>query len=223
MSEAKQEDFSGHTEFIAEAVRGYRSWYLTLSVPASGEPHHYLTPIHIARNKNAWEYTEQKYALATCSNKHRAAQPPDVCRCGFYSWYYPDKNWGEPFNNTDYLVFGVIESGGRIQFGTLGIRSEKARVLAISPFNEPNSQVNYQALAKRYDAKFFKSRKELIKAFPPQDFKNILGEEPKELHAKVEEKREKELQKQLALFRECLYEALEGYAKEIGVSWQRPN
>jgi hypothetical protein len=62
----------------------------------------------------------------------------EYCSCGFYAYY------GEQEHQYNGQIAGVIEGYGETLVGTQGFRSEKARILALAPYN------HYQAT---YDKK----------------------------------------------------------------------
>lgn len=123
----------GTTPLIMGSVRGVRAWRFEKGKLES--PH---------ANGNYWTQGEQ---IARCGNRpikygrltdldtpwvfNRIPRPKHLknCMCGFYACYWDEVDqvhdtWG---------VVGVIEGYGQTALGTLGFRSEKAKIVALAP------------------------------------------------------------------------------------------
>lgn len=97
-------------------------------------------------------------------------RPHEGCGCGYWGYWRPN---GHAFYNfgADELVFGVAEVGGRVRVGDVGVRAEKARILAVAapPKLWPPLREQYP------DIELFGGRRSLLRAYPPQDVSGLIG------------------------------------------------
>lgn len=156
---------------VAGMLRGYRTWRLAgRTDPRGGLP---LTAV--TRRDVRW----QPEMRATCVRPADGApimpeQPPGGghvapaggCECGLYGWYQPDDTAILAGN-----VFGVIEASGVVILGERGFRAERARVRAVA--------TRRRRVAARCEAagvEVYRSRRALVRAYPPDDVRELLGE-----------------------------------------------
>lgn len=125
------DQFLDEEELVAGSLITVRSWEICPSV--EGQLY--------GRYGGAWQPGEN---VAVCHAP--LLRPEDGCRdvpnpecgCGFWSYYASRVN---PVSGNPWGVLGVTECYGRVLMGTEGIRSEKARILALCPQN-PNTRVS---------------------------------------------------------------------------------
>lgn len=111
-------------EFMAGTIRGLRAFRLDGNGFLTGVS--WQAPWHVGEN------------LAQCFRNQPSSvtqpQPPhdlnDECPCGFYSYFAEQhaNSWDGKFNT----VVGVVEGYGRCIIGANGMRTSKARILALA-------------------------------------------------------------------------------------------
>lgn len=90
--------------------------------------------------------------------------PDPKCSCGFYSWHTEF-----PPEYLDKATFGVIEASGRIVLGTHGMRSQRAKVIALAPHHDYANFKSMELAAARFGVPYFQTPEEMFEAFPPDD------------------------------------------------------
>jgi hypothetical protein len=117
--------------------------------------------------------------------------PSDECSCGLYGWYKPDRVWEGP-----PAFFGAAEVSGTCVLGSLGLRAERMRPLAMVWHLDDESrrcpcgcggpgrggltdaearQVMRHALP---EVALVTSTEELLRRCPPSDWESIVGPIP---------------------------------------------
>lgn len=108
------------------------------------------------------------------------------CECGIYGWYKPDRDWDTGSGST---AFAVIRLSGRCVLGSLGVRAERAQILAVAhnvcpcgcSDDTPEQADFVAAMTACYPGvTVHASREALLREFPPSDWESIVGpiEEP---------------------------------------------
>lgn len=172
MSTPRQEDFGTKedpTLYVADMVT-----YRTFSWGSMGPYLHGLTCTE------RWA-TDQ---TATCLRwpryvGHGDAVPDPGCTCGIYSFYDSDREWGAQWGSSDASVFAAIRVSGTCITGSLGVRSEKATILALQPRYSFITAGLPEALAAYYPTvPVFTDQHKLLEAFPPSDWESVVGPLP---------------------------------------------
>ena len=79
------------------------------------------------------EYVHTEYGPKLVYVPPDGRVPDPDCGCGFWSYYARQVSPYSPYGYDPFGVVGVVESYGRVLMGSLGIRAERARILALSP------------------------------------------------------------------------------------------
>lgn len=120
--------------------------------------------------------------------------PDAICRCGLYAVHDPFDliNRFGFHKNTPHVVLGVVECWGKVILGSVGLRAQYAKPVAITTWcynmdSYKASPLNYvypghrraiiNSIGKRYRIPVYDSYAgfgEMIKDFPPERLDNIL-------------------------------------------------
>jgi len=105
--------------------------------------------------------------------RHNAPDPG--CTCGIYARYLPTDLDGivESRYNTTFVP-GVVEIKGNVELGTLGLRAEKAKILAFSDNGHPSQQYCCSEIAEKYHVELYHDFKLLVKDYPPSDLGDLI-------------------------------------------------
>lgn len=140
---------------LTEPVLAYRHWKLDT---ASG---HLIAPYQ----NFVWHNGEN---VAYCEAKQMDACGDRYCGCGFYAVYSDSHEYAETTSLTRHRVFGVIAAYGKVSLGQFGLRSQKAKIVALhvpfAPRWTPSRSIVNLLLRTYPDARFYKERSNLILA-----------------------------------------------------------
>jgi hypothetical protein len=157
---------------VPGALRGYRTWR---PVRRRVQLSYGMLPLSsLSRRGVVWrnELTAQctppdvggkAFGGTVLPGNHPA--PYNGCECGIYAWYDP--------RDTRILharVFGVVEASGLVLLGDRGFRAQRARVSAIVTRNR-----RVAAACADAGVEVFRSRRQLIRAYPPEDVSALIG------------------------------------------------
>jgi hypothetical protein len=173
---ARQEDFGkpGDPDLFVADLHVYRlmGW---------GDLGPYLHGVHRADRWSA----DYRAECMKWPRDHEGVAHPD-CSCGIYGWYKPDRDW-----ETGGRAFAVVRLSGRAVLGSLGVRAERAQILAVAYVkpcdcgcsdNTETEKAFGEAMSAYYPGvALYPSRAALLEDFPPSDWESIVGpiEEPK--------------------------------------------
>jgi len=166
-------DHSGiNRALIPGTIYAYRWWVvnqITLTMHAlNGELWSSETTARCVRYTHAFDMTSPPFG-----SKHNAPDPS--CTCGIYARYLPTDLDGivESRYNTTFVP-GVVEIKGNVELGTLGLRAEKAKILAFSDNGHPSQQFHCSETAEKYNVELYHDFKLLVKDYPPSDLGGLI-------------------------------------------------
>jgi hypothetical protein len=144
------------SDLVVGEVRGYRAWALSSDgyLGAVTGPQPWLSATEEATCRLSWP----PYA-----GDHRA--PFTGCSCGLYAYY---RATTVPPSVDE--VFGVVAVAGRVILATRGMKAERMTMLALVTEDA--------ALGERYGVPIFRSRKALLSAYPPQEYRELVDVDP---------------------------------------------
>jgi hypothetical protein len=157
---------------VPGALRGYRTWR---PVRRKVELSYGMLPLSSLSRRNVVWRTEltaectppdvggKAFGGSVLPGDHPA--PYNGCECGIYAWYDP--------RDTRILharVFGVVEASGLVLLGDRGFRAQRARVAAVVTRNR-----RVAAACSDAGVQVFRSRRQLIRAYPPEDVTTLIG------------------------------------------------
>jgi hypothetical protein len=174
MSEISRACGGGDTDrsLVPGALRGYRTWR---PVRRRVELRPGMLPISsLSRRGVVWptqleahctppDVGSKAFGGSVMPGDHPA--PFNGCECGIYAWYDP--------RDTRILharVFGVVEASGLVLLGDRGFRAQKARVAAVVTRSR-----RVAAACTEAGVEVFRSRRQLVKAYPPEDVSALIG------------------------------------------------
>lgn len=141
------------TPDIIGTVRGYRFWRMLRDDQLSSIAQDFAWQPGI----NVAEHLPRSSTYQPWQpNSHH---PPGLCdSCGFYSMYQPIR--------AQFSATGVIENEGEITLHETGLRSERARIVAI----HHRKHSTREQLQRRYpEARVYASRRKMLHDFPQVD------------------------------------------------------
>jgi hypothetical protein len=157
---------------VPGALRGYRTWR---PVRRKVELSYGMLPLSsLSRRGVVWptqleavctppDVGSKSFGGSILPGNHPA--PFDGCECGIYAWYDP--------RDTRILharVFGVVEASGLVLLGDRGFRAQRARVTAVVTRSR-----RVAAACGDAGVEVFRSRRQLIRAYPPEDVSALIG------------------------------------------------
>lgn len=157
---------------VPGSLRGYRTWR---PVRRKVELRYGMLPISsLSRRGVVWptqleavctppDVGSKSFGGTTLPGDHPA--PYNGCECGIYAWYDP--------RDTRILharVFGVVEASGLVLLGDRGFRAQKVRVAAVVTRSR-----RVAAACAEAGVEVFRSRRQLIRAYPPEDVSALVG------------------------------------------------
>lgn len=161
---------------VAGTLRGYRTWRgLTrwTQVPEGSLPLTAVTqrgviwsPVLTARCSPLKLRRPPDAGAQDPAADHRAPSPG--CTCGIYAWYEP-----EDAGILNARVFGAIQASGVVLMGDRGFRAERARIVAVVTRNR-----RLCAACEEAGIAVYRSRRSLLRDYPPEDLQSLLGERP---------------------------------------------
>jgi hypothetical protein len=174
MSEISRACGGGDTDrsLVPGALRGYRTWRPVRRSVQLGPG---MLPISsLSRRGVVWptqlsaectppDVGGKAFGGSVLPGDHPA--PYNGCECGIYAWYDP--------RDTRILharVFGAVEASGLVLLGERGFRAQRARVAAVVTRNR-----RVAAACAEAGVEVFRSRRQLVKAYPPEDVSALIG------------------------------------------------
>lgn len=135
----------------------------TFNVSNSGD----LLPLVVARRpwKSGVNEAECRNGVQIASIKEREPRhraPELGCSCGFYAYGAPEH---VEYIQSDY-VLAVVACSGRIRAGTKGIRSEKARLIALWAARDIPDDLLERIRTKYPDVRIYRDRGAMLAEFP---------------------------------------------------------
>jgi hypothetical protein len=174
MSEISRACGGGDTDrsLVPGALRGYRTWRPVRRRAQLGPG---MLPISsLSRRGVVWstqlearctppDVSSKAFGGSILPGDHPA--PFNGCECGIYAWYDP--------RDTRILharVFGVVEASGLVLLGDRGFRAQRARVAAVVTRSR-----RVAAACTEAGVEVFRSRRQLVRAYPPEDVSALIG------------------------------------------------
>jgi hypothetical protein len=158
---------------VPGALRGYRTWRparRSMPIPAG------LLPItSVSRRRILWSPRLTARCTPPDPGRSPAGElapvddhdaPHAGCDCGIYAWYAPDDT-----RIMHAAVFGVVEATGLVLLGDRGFRAQQARVVAVVTRNR-----RVAAACTEAGIAVYRRRRHLVRDFPPDDLRPILGD-----------------------------------------------
>ena len=91
-----------------------------------------------------WYHNKNNFMM-----RHTASPPPqNDCSCGFYSFYEVPIYGNEYAYDVYQYRWGVVENYGRVIHGTLGVRSERVKLLGVSSYDGLSELITQFPLSK---------------------------------------------------------------------------
>lgn len=107
--------------------------------------------------------------------ENHAATPDPNCTCGIYAWYSAARNWPQDWSTGGYQIFGAVQVSGSCVLGSLGLRAERATVLAVTAPDGHDSLFR-SAMREAYpNTRIYATKSELLDDFPQSDWKSLVG------------------------------------------------
>lgn len=169
---------------LIRPIRAYRFWYTSDRVPGLRSiMHGYSWDIENEAECHAANFFRGDLTRGT----HEGKAPQESCSCGFYGYHLAVSAFAD---NTGFggsgNVFGVFEAYGDVIMHPLGLRAQKTRIVALAPnydeWSTPRTEI--RDIVESYTDKgirIFRSPKQLLVTYPPEDLTNILGATAEEL------------------------------------------
>jgi hypothetical protein len=160
---------------VPGSLRGYRTWRPTRR--SEVVPEGLLPLAAVSRRKVLWPAVLSARCLPLELPRRPGGEapedlPPDShrapetgCDCGIYAWYAPDDT-----RMMHARVFGVVEASGLVLMGERGFRAEHARVVAVVTRSR-----RVAAACEAAGIVVYRRRRDLVRAYPPEDVSELIG------------------------------------------------